>query len=377
MRMRACSLSIDDIRRICKGACPEDALPVLRDLVREYPNLGRTNQLPQQPTASFEPLPPDSSWMHRPYDTSDSPLRRSWSKVWHSGSCPTLASSEEGSPSCSWPTKPDPMQRLRHDQSLRKFDKIPSPHPPLEPLAELLKRHPSNHPSSSVAERASLRKMRKARSCTTLLSVYPTLPSTSQPSRHHSLRSQLPGPKVPAATPRFAPGSGNSSFNPEQGPKSTLANMPANPPQEAAPALVPRTSLLTLAEAAWNVTCPEAAACDEPCRPIVRLAPPGPVSVTSQQQPQGSASSLTQKAAVDCIRAGVGAVSSARVTPFTLLEGLPAALHHEARASGYHRPVKVNIAASRQGRIAACKRPVERLADMTSHVDRYRSPGTG
>jgi hypothetical protein len=375
------------VRRICGADCAEDRLPLLQQLVGQH--------IDEQGTQMAQPLDPSICWDAMPSPrisgehsiaSNAMPKTVSQRRMHLSTSSATLASSttaQSFSSSCPSHMNLQAMQRTLRNVAPEVIDSTPSTNVP--PLLSPL----SPTQLQQMRESAMRTDLRKVMSCTAL-STYPALPAAS------------PLPGVPEADPchltrNSCPASSDHLpvISPHGAPRATAPALTACAPAardslEALPALQPRTSLLTLAEAQTDaIDCPDEGLHRRmPGGYRFVAASPRRVEAAMARQRRSTSSGASplgqhaHRGGVAAAQAGFGAESMRRRapedTPFTRLQGLPAALHREATSCGFHKPVRVKVAtgAVAHGNRRPCKPRYKRAGTPhASQAARRRSHG--
>jgi hypothetical protein len=275
--------------------------------------------------------PHDHQWELEDSGLAGFPELKSQRRMRVSASTATLASSTDcsRSPSSSSRAHTAPSHRFvgraaAPDAAPDVINATPSPLVP--PLPSPLQ-HVSKHRKRKAAPQ--MRDLRKACSCTALSTYAALMPPSSLPG--------LPAPANPGRN--SCPSTGLPLR------LSSDSSRSAAPAKEQAMApLLPRTSLLTLAEAAASQSAEQRSA-DAPQQS------PGLPVVAPQPGPAGELHTISAAATTSAGVSGLQVQDPAPVptfvplhdTPFTRLEGLPMTLHREATSSGFHRPVRVAV----------------------------------
>lgn len=238
-------------------------------------------------------------------------------------------------------------------QQQRRINATPSRQQPASSLPCTL-RSPRRATCVDASTAQALDNMRKVCSCTALLSTYPAVPSSHNSARSATVLS-LEGSNAAGEHQLEA-----SSHLRHAGVGEGAAQAAGCPCEVQ----TPRTSLITLAQAGHSQDTSSG------CRQRELQLRSSDTAAFGGNQPhhvdQGAtaAHDREEAAAVSALMDG---------TPFTRMQGLPAALHAEAFQSGFHKPSRVAIRGPALARNetpqAGRDRSSNVLADLTRHLD--------
>lgn len=296
----------------------------------------------------FEPdtvqVSSDGSLLLRPASKPQLPFRKSSSSHTFPSSTEHSASHHSG----SWPPRPaaQRMAFFAHNVWPDAIDASPSPHRARAPAQPALPSafcavHDQKQPAQQGAK-----DMRKICSCTALSTYQPQSAASSASGRKQAgLRG--PAPPQAAAKPSPAPLSPKAASQPELLLRHSASGSLPEAQSKSTPVMqepAPRKSLLTLAEAAAASTDSELPSAGP------EQLPAAEAQVPRGAQPGAAAAAGAAEQAVQPAHAAHEPLARTGTTPedtpFSKLSGLPAALHREAGACGFHKPVKVTMGAA-------------------------------